>query len=161
VNTDDYPVVAYLAPRATYSPDTLPRDRLLALLANLEIQPEQLVSPGDANRERRLAAYWTARDRFLAAGRDIQPTADVRRMLAQVREPLLSIVRTSPDFRPAYDPLLRMAVALSATDVADARALLGELRQAQPLRSEAAQALAVLSPAGETLSQFSGWIEIG
>ena len=34
-------------------------------------------------------------------------------MLAQVREPLLSVLRISPDFRPAYDPLLSMAAALA------------------------------------------------
>ncbi len=31
-NTDDHPVVAYRAPRITYAPDSLPRERLIALL---------------------------------------------------------------------------------------------------------------------------------
>lgn len=75
----------------------------------------------------------------------MQPTFDVRRMLAQVREPLLSVLRISPDFRPAYDPLLRMATALGRTDAAAARALLADLQQAQPSRAEAAQALRELS----------------
>ena len=57
----------------------------------------------------------------------MQPTSDVRRMLAQVREPLLAVLRISPDFRPAYDPLLRMAAALGRVDPAAARALLAEL----------------------------------
>jgi spermidine synthase len=68
-------------------------------------------------------------------------------MLAQVREPLLSVLRISPDFRPAYDPLLRMATALGRSDVAAARALLIELQQAQPARPEAARALRDLSGA--------------
>ncbi len=73
---------------------------------------EPTTAPGHA----RLAAYWAARNRFIEAGRDVQPTPDVRRMLAQVREPLLAVLRISPDFRPAYDPLLRMANALARSD---------------------------------------------
>ena len=53
----------------------------------------------------RLSAYGAARNQFIESGRDVRPTGDVRQMLAQVREPLLSVLRTSPDFRPAYDPL--------------------------------------------------------
>ena len=67
-------------------------------------------------------------------------------MLAQVRAPLLGVLRLSPDFRPAYDPLLAMAAALARTDAAGARDLLGELVRLQPNRSEAAQALASLDP---------------
>ncbi|HZF79531.1 MAG TPA: spermidine synthase, partial [Rubrivivax sp.] len=37
VNSDDHPVVSYAAPRVTYAPDSLPRDRLLALLRELSI----------------------------------------------------------------------------------------------------------------------------
>jgi spermidine synthase len=61
-------------------------------------------------------------------------------MLARVREPLLSVLRTSPDFRPAYDPLLRMAIAVAPDDRAAARALLADLQRAQPARPEAALA---------------------
>lgn len=48
-------------------------------------------------------------------------------MLAQVREPLLAVLRTSPDFRPAYGPLARMAAVLASTDPAAARALTADL----------------------------------
>ncbi len=72
----------------------------------------------------------------------MQPSADVHAMLAQVREPrCLQVLRISPDFRPAYDPLLRMAVALVETDVRGSRALLTELMRLQPARPEAALAL--------------------
>jgi spermidine synthase len=146
LNTDDHPVVAYSAPRITYVPDSLPRDRLSVLLRELKISPDELVAaPADAAWRSRLAAYWAARDRFVEAGRNVRPTPDVRRMLSQVREPLLAALRISPDFRPAYDPLLRMAIALGRIDADAARALLTELRQAQPTRPEAAQALRELS----------------
>jgi spermidine synthase len=142
LNTDDRPVVAYRAPRITYVPDSLPRDRLLALLREFAISPDELVAASTPAAWRsRLAAYWTARNRFLEAGRDVRPSPDVQRMLSQVREPLLSVLQISPDFRPAYDPLLRMAATLGRIDAPAGRALLTELQQAQPSRPEAAQAL--------------------
>jgi spermidine synthase len=142
-NTDDHPIVAYTAPRATYAPDAPPRDRLIALLRQLSIEPDDLVVPDPASQ--RLAAYWAARNRFVESGRDVRPSANVHDMLAQVREPLLSVLRISPDFRPAYDPLLSMAMALARSDVAGARVLLGELTRVQPARSEAIRMLATLS----------------
>jgi spermidine synthase len=57
---------------------------------------------------------------------------------------LLESLRISPDFRPAYDPLLRMAIALSQSDAPGARALLNELSTLQPARPEAQAALAQL-----------------
>ena len=147
LNTDDHPVVAYAAPRITYAPDSLPRDRLLALLAQLSLTPDELLTPGgDATQAARLAAYWRARDLFISAGRSVQPSADVRAMLAQVQAPLLDVLRASPDFRPAYDPLLRMAQALARQDPAGARSLLQALARLQPARPEAAQALQQLGP---------------
>jgi spermidine synthase len=141
-NTDDRPVVAYRAPRITYAPDTRPRDRLIELLHQLAIEPAELVvAVPDPPWSARLAAYAAARNRFLEAGRDVQPVADVRRMLAQVREPLLEVLRLSPDFRPAYDPLVRMAAALEKADGVAARELLTTLVQLQPERPEAVATL--------------------
>ena len=62
-------------------------------------------------------------------------------MLAQVREPLLAVLRISPDFRPAYDPLLRWR-SHRASDPAAARALLVELHDVQAARLEAARRFA-------------------
>lgn len=143
INTDDRPVVAYRAPRITYAPDSMPRDRLVALLDEFAVRPIELAglidTQGDAAWSQRLTAYWTARDRFLEAGRDVRATGDIRRMLAQVRDPLLAVLRISPDFRPAYDPLLRMAAELARSDPAQSRALLSELVRIQPARPEASQ----------------------
>jgi spermidine synthase len=146
-NTDDRPVVAYRAPRITYAPDSQPRERLLALLRQLSggLQPQDLIQPtSDPAWPRRLVAYWRARDRFIASGQDVRPSPRVQDMLAQVREPLLSVLRVSPDFRPAYDPLFAMATALARSDAAGARTLLTELTLIQPARAEAPQALASL-----------------
>jgi spermidine synthase len=149
LNTEDRPVVAYRAPRITYVPDSLPRDRLIGLLHEVEISPDELLAAAlhDTAWNSRLAAYWAARNRFIEAGRDVQPTSDVRHMLAQVREPLLAVLHVSPDFRPAYDPLLRMAAELGRSDVAAARSLLAELQRAQPVRPEAERVLRGLSGA--------------
>lgn len=141
-NTDDRPVVAYRAPSLTYAPDSTPGERLVALLSEWSIAPaELLVSSSDASWAPRLSAYWAARDRFIVTGRGVRPAARVQDMLAQVREPLLGVLRISPDFRPAYDPLLAMASALGKSDVLAARSLLSELARIQPERAEAAQAL--------------------
>jgi spermidine synthase len=94
--------------------------------------------------QQRLAAYWAARHQHLRNGMAVQPAANLQAMLAQVRAPLLATLRTSPDFRPAYDPLLRMALALQRDDPAAARRLLTDLQAAAPQRSEAADALARL-----------------
>jgi spermidine synthase len=145
LNTDDHPVVTYLAPRITYAPDSAPRDRLLALLGEVGNDPAELMTGGGAEWTRRLVAYWQARDRYLKLGRDVRPTPDVREMLAQVRDPLLAVLHTSPDFRPAYDPLLRMAYGIAQTDSSAARALLTRLVQEQPSRPEAAEGLRRLS----------------
>ncbi|HWM69540.1 MAG TPA: fused MFS/spermidine synthase [Steroidobacteraceae bacterium] len=142
LNTDDRPIVAYRAPRVTYAPDSLPRERLAALLDELSIRPAELVLPAtDDIWLHRLSAYWSARNQFIASGRDVRPSGDVRQMLAQVRGPLLSVLRMSPDFRPAYDPLVLMAGVLARTHVSEARSLLTELRLTQPARPEAAAAL--------------------
>jgi spermidine synthase len=148
-NTDDLPVVAYRAPRVTYAPDSLPRDRLIALLNALSVTPDEVFSTGaDPAWAGRMAAYWAARQQFIVAGQAVHPAANVQDMLSQVREPLLAVLRISPDFRPAYDPLLRMAGALGDNDVAAAQALLTELKQSQPARPEAAQALRQLFEGG-------------
>jgi len=77
----------------------------------------------------------------------VRPSPRVEEMLAQVQEPLLSVLRQSPDFRPAYDPLLAMAQALARSDASAARTLLGELSRLQPARSEAPRMLALIDPA--------------
>ncbi|MGC3981033.1 MAG: fused MFS/spermidine synthase [Steroidobacteraceae bacterium] len=148
INTDDHPVVTYGAPRITYAPDSLPRERLLELMHGLSIEPEDIINAyADHTWSQRLAAYWSARDRFIESGQNVVPTTDLKLMLAQVQGPLLSVLELSPDFRPAYDPLLLMARMLARTNPTDARALLSELATLQPARSEAALSLRELGQA--------------
>ena len=145
LNTDDHTVVSYLAPRITYAPTSAPRDRLFELLASVGNESAELLAgTPDAGWNARLVAYWQARDRYLESGRNVRPTFDVYEMLAQVRDPLLDVLRISPDFRPAYDPLLQMAGALAGSDSASARELLMQLAAQQPARPEAAEALSEL-----------------
>ncbi|WP_290763472.1 fused MFS/spermidine synthase [Aquabacterium sp.] len=147
-NTDDLPVVAYAAPRITYAPDTAPRDRLAVLMQSVSVAPsEVLATQTDPAWARRMAAYWQARQRFIEVGQGVRPSGDVQDMLAQVREPLLSVLRLSPDFRPAYEPLVGMAAALARVDVDAARALLSELDRIQPAWPEAGQVLQRISAA--------------
>jgi spermidine synthase len=144
LNTDDRPVVAYGAPRGTYAPESLPRDRLIDLLQRVSLTPAELVDTrSEPSWPPRLAAYQAARQRFIEAGRDVRPTGDPQRMLQQVQRPLLDVLALSAGFRPAYDPLLNLALALRERDPAAARALLAELVRLQPARPEAAAALQV------------------
>ena len=161
LNTDDQPVVMHRAAVLTYAPNSLPRERLVALLHALQPQVGELLAhPLNARLEdgapwdARLSAYWSARTHFIDAGMALRPTMtptpDPQAMLAQVHESLLALVRTSADFRPAYDPLLNLAAALLRTDSAhpsspaaragraEARVLLSELATANPFRFEAA-----------------------
>jgi spermidine synthase len=145
LNTDDHSVVAWLAPRITYDPDSTPRARLLALLAELEIQPGDIfAAAADPGWRRRLAAYWNARDLYLRIGSTVRPSRDLQIMLAQTRAPLLEVLQVSADFRPAYQPLVHMARELGHTDVAAARSLLNRLAALRPDWREASVALAEL-----------------
>jgi spermidine synthase len=141
LNTDNHPIVTYLAPQETYAPQTQPRDRINSLLKQVDVSPAEVLATPDAEFATRLSAYWSARNRFIDIGRAVKPLADANKMLAQVREPLLSVLKISPDFRPAYDPLLRLAIAVSQTDRSQATTLLAELNSLQPKRAEAAEAL--------------------
>ena len=153
LNTDDHPVVTYWAPRITYAPDSKPSERLSLLMQALSVEPNELfLAPND--NVPGLPAYWAARNRFIESGRNVRPTTRVEDMLAQVREPLLNVLSLSPHFRPAYDPLLSMAKALSNSDLSSARALLTKLARLQPARPEASGLLAELGDAESAFSSY-------
>ncbi len=139
LNTDNHTVVTYSAPKITYEPDSLPRDRLLQVIDSLSVSSDELMHFSTSESSiKRLQAYWMARNKFIKSGRDVKPTSNVLNMLIQVKEPLLSVLRISPDFRPAYDPLITMADSVAKIDPNAARSLLNQLMILQPERPEAA-----------------------
>jgi spermidine synthase len=151
LNTDDRPVVVHRAPFITYAPDSLPRERLRTLLHAVQPHADALLAgagddPEAARWRQRLTAYWAARTQFIEAGMTVRGSGDAQAMLAQVRVPLLAALRTSADFRPAYDPLLNLARAIAPSDGAGARSLLAELAAANPSRPDAALLLRQLGP---------------
>ena len=143
LNTDDRPIVIFQAPRFAYNETEPPYVRLLTLVDQLKPLPQQILKlAGSLNGStigERFAAYWSARDHFLHAGVGIRQTTNIGEMLAQVQEPLLSIIRESPDFEAAYNPLITMAQHLYSIDPKGAENLLTELEVANPQRSEARQ----------------------
>lgn len=122
-NTDDRPVVVHQAPWATYAPPSTPRERLMQLLRELQPRATELLRlPHDAEADR-MQAYWAARRLYLEFGATVRPTADAGEMLQRVQKPLMGLLRLSPEFRPACEPLVAMAGALRGSDPARAQAI--------------------------------------
>jgi spermidine synthase len=155
LNTDDRPRVLFEAPRFAYAGQQPPYERLLALIDALRPAPDDLLAAPTTDPERqsheRLRRYWQARDRFLHLGVGVAGAGDVQQMLGRLREPLLELVRLSPDFAPAYDPLLAMARSLRPVDPDATRELLLALADANRTRPEAGLLLDRLFPAERRL----------
>ena len=118
LNTDDRPVVTHRAPWVSYAPQEAPRDRLAILMERLAPQATDVIGrhQSQSTEAARLEAYWAARAKYLAFGMAVRPDPDPRVMLRQLRLPLLEMVTTSPDFRPASEPLMALAEAVRETD---------------------------------------------
>lgn len=141
LNTDDDPIVTFGAPRFIYGKKQPACGRLFELLHGFHPRPEDIiadpVSEEDRQFQLRLASYWGARNEFLMAGVGVPRTNDPEELLKSVREPLLAVVRTSPDFMAAYKPLLAIAYSLSRTDPRASEELLRDLEKANPEYDEA------------------------
>lgn len=141
LNRDDWPVVAFAAPELMAVVEQQPpAERLLALVAALAEArqtdgAQEQVQGTDFGQ--RMAAYWSARDAFLFAGEQVVPSLDPARMAAQIQAPLLKVLKMSPEFAPAYAPLLGLARGLYARDPAAAQALLVAMAEVSPGRPEA------------------------
>jgi spermidine synthase len=116
LNTDDRPVVTHRAPWVSYAPQEAPRDRLTLLMQRLAPHAADGIASHQGADAARLEAYWAARVKYIAFGMTVRPDPDPRVMLNQLRQPLLDMVSTSPDFRPASEPLLALAEAVRETD---------------------------------------------
>lgn len=137
-NSDDRPLVIHLAPRTTYAPETTPRQRLATFVNLTGVKPENVVSTASASDTARFAAYWQARDQYLQLGMSIRPSGDPSKMLDQLQAPLSAILRGSPDFQPAWEPLLAMSQAIAATDPARRDKIIATLRNLDPQPPELA-----------------------
>jgi spermidine synthase len=141
LNTDDKPVVVFGAPHFVYEPQRPAYERLIAMIDAFD--PETAAIPVTDKTDQptgfyaRLVAYLQARNLFIHAGVNVPRTRDVTRLLHYVQEPLLAVVRQSPEFEAAYNPLLAMAQRLHPINAMAAEKLLIELDHANPRRSEA------------------------
>ena len=101
------------------------------LLALFQPKLDGVITPPHGGDAQRLQAYWAARAAYLDLGMRIRPNADPEVMLNQLREPLLAVVATSPDFRPAAEPLASLAKAVSTINPSLAAEVKQELQRAQ------------------------------
>ena len=118
--------VSYRDPRITYASDSLPRDRLIALLHEVEITPDELMVswPEDEQWRSRLSTYWAARtgsSKSAATYGRPRTRAGCWHNFASQSVGLAD----QHDFRPAYDPLMQMARGLVRMDPAAARSVYG------------------------------------
>ena len=151
VNTDDHPVVMYRAPRFTYSQQEPPHVRLLALIDTFSPAAGDILSDAQPHSETavRLETYWQARNAFLRLGCAMGESSSAEEIPVQVREPLLGILRMSPDFEAAYDPLIGLAAQLYPRDPEQSRQLLRQLEALCPRRAEAGRILGMMQRDGQ------------
>lgn len=149
VNRDAHPYVIFQAPRFAYSQSEPAQTRLLELVDRFRPNTEEVLAldptQGITESHQRLERYWKARKAFLHLGVGIPRTSDARQLFERIGEPLLELVRISPDFDAAYNPLIGMARKLSSQDIDATKALLLALADANPQRPEAGRLLERLS----------------
>ena len=144
-NTDDRPFVTLDAVRNLRVLQATSSATLQAVLdrAGASAAPP----PGAEAWAARIAAYRCARDSFIVTGAAIPSDLDPRALMNAAIPGLLNALRFSPEFDPAYDPLLAMARSLSGADSDRddrdaARRILRAAQQAAPDRPEAPRLLA-------------------
>lgn len=145
LNTDDHPVVGFLAPRRTARLRAAPFQPLAEWLALGPVNGKDLLPPDTPPAEReRLVALWAARDAFL------------RGLLAEAKGDRESAVtewvesaRLSPDFTTGYARCLTLAMGWAQERPAATAALLRRLEQARPENPVAARLRQRLFPEAE------------
>ena len=156
LNTDNHPHVVFTAPRTVYRPLPPAQERLLALTEAFSPRAGDAVVlaglPNALELAARLERYWQARNAFIRLGSEHTLSGNVSHDIRMIGPDLLDIVQTSPDFSPAYQPLLRMAQALSETEKELSLRFLEALQQVSPHRQEAADLHAAISRRGSVLN---------
>lgn len=130
LNTDNHPVVAFLAPSVAYRRDTRPGDLLLRFLAESRPDAEEVVFPGPEGARAFLANlndFFAARDLYLSGLME-----ESAGHLSAAIDLYLESARRSVYFTPAYARCLTIVQVMAATDPAAARALFDRLERAQP-----------------------------
>lgn len=140
-NTDDDPFVTFDARRNVRALTAPPWSLLLSVIRSIQPEPAELLAERDALSDR-LRSYWRARDRFLEAGAALPGDPRGIDLIAAAALGLLEALRISPEFDPAYAPLIGMAKSLLNSDRATAQKLLQAIDAAAPTRSEARALLA-------------------
>jgi spermidine synthase len=144
LNTDDHQLVTFQAPSAAYFMAESPGARLVSLLSAFHPQAKAILQRDKASEGARLAAYWRARDRYLALGESTMHAPLQGNIPKQLGPQLVDVVRLSADFDAAYRPVLAMAQQLANSDRSAARHLLEDLERANPNRPEAGSLLSML-----------------
>ncbi|WP_084293052.1 spermidine synthase [Bradyrhizobium sp. WSM3983] len=148
MNTDDFPFVTFDAERNVRALSAPPWSLLLDTIRSIRTDPEELLEASrSGDFPRRLASYWAARNRFIEAGAALRGEPRGRALIDAAAPELIETLRLSPEFDPAYRPLLGMAQALAASDRPAARRLLKAITSAAPGREEAGQMLKQISAA--------------
>ena len=141
-NTDDYPFVTFDARRNVQALTAPPWALLRAVIQALRPDPAELLAKPTRNAlSERLAAYWRARNRFLEAGMALPGDPRGAALIEASSPGLLDALRLSPEFDPAYGPLIGMARSLIASDRTAAAHLLHAINDAAPSRGEAREML--------------------
>jgi spermidine synthase len=144
-NTEDYPFVALDAQRNVRALAANPSALLLTVVRAIRPDSGDLLrnpdraspDPTQLAMATRLAAYWQARDRFLEAGAALKGDPRGLALVNAAAPALLESIRISPEFDPAYNPLIGMARSLLASHRGAAEQLLREIDNAAPSRTEA------------------------
>ncbi|TWA99063.1 spermidine synthase [Bradyrhizobium stylosanthis] len=142
-NTDDYPFVTFDARRNVRALRAAPWSLLLAVTQEIEPDANELLA-GVGRRDAlsaRLDAYWRARNRFLEAGASLPGDPRGAALIEAASPGLIDALRLSPEFDPAYGPLMGMARSLLGSDRAAAARLLRRINEAIPSRPEARELL--------------------
>jgi spermidine synthase len=143
-NTDDYPFVALDARRNVRALSVSPSALLLTVTRLTRADPAELLAdPKQGALADRLSAYWQARNQFLEAGAALRGEPRGSALVEAASPGLLAAIRLSPEFNPAYQPLISMARSLMASNRQAASRLLHEINDAAPSRTEARQLLSV------------------
>ncbi len=152
LNTDDHPLVLFEAPRSVYLPMEPALDRLLTMVRSFSPRAYHAVDLSGLDPRSsfapRLEAYWQARDSFLILGTLAGPTGNPVTDARNLAPRLLEVLRHSPDFTPAYRPVLAIARATAPHDRPLAIGLLRELTRTAPNRPEAGAMLERMGAGG-------------